>query len=165
MQAWNNKGHSLYHLGRYYEALVQFDEALLIDPEYVRAINNKGITLAQIGYYNEAIIYFDKALFIDPEYFKAFNNKGLTLYDIGKYEQSLTYFDKALEIEPENQERIQNRDKSLGLFKVVSSILNSNSIIPIWFTQNGDWFVNGNITKEEFVSGIEYLVEQGIIKV
>ena len=37
--------------------------------------------------------------------------------------------------------------------------------IPDWFKNNAGWWADGLITEDDFVKGIQYLVEQGIIKV
>ena len=37
--------------------------------------------------------------------------------------------------------------------------------IPPWIKNNAEWWSQGLITDDDFVKGIQYLVEQGIIKV
>ena len=37
--------------------------------------------------------------------------------------------------------------------------------IPDWIKNNAGWWADGVITENDFVSGIKYLVEQGIIKI
>ena len=37
--------------------------------------------------------------------------------------------------------------------------------IPNWVRNNAGWWANGLISDDDFVSGIKYLVEQGIIRV
>jgi hypothetical protein len=44
------------------------------------------------------------------------------------------------------------------------TLMNSENI-PSWIKNNADWWSQGLITDEDFVKGIQYLVEQGIIKV
>nr|WP_319537584.1 tetratricopeptide repeat protein [uncultured Methanospirillum sp.] len=59
---WNNKGVALSRLGKYYEAIEAYDQALQIDPEYSSAWNNKGVVLSRLGKYHEALDAFDRAL-------------------------------------------------------------------------------------------------------
>lgn len=47
--AWNNKGLSLYALGRYNEALYCYDKALEVQPNYANAWYNKAKTLDDMG--------------------------------------------------------------------------------------------------------------------
>ncbi|MEX0656878.1 MAG: hypothetical protein WD154_04970 [Nitrosopumilaceae archaeon] len=37
--------------------------------------------------------------------------------------------------------------------------------IPVWIKNNAKWWSEGSIKNEDFVKGIEYLIENGIIKV
>ena len=37
--------------------------------------------------------------------------------------------------------------------------------IPSWLKNNADWWSQGLISDDDFVKGIQYLVEQGIIRV
>ena len=55
-------------LGKYEEAIVEYDKALKVNPKYVDAYNNKGLSLHNLGRYEEAILEYDKALKINPKY-------------------------------------------------------------------------------------------------
>ena len=37
--------------------------------------------------------------------------------------------------------------------------------IPSWIKNNADWWAQGLISDDDFVKGIQFLVEQGIIEV
>jgi len=37
--------------------------------------------------------------------------------------------------------------------------------VPDWIRNNAGWWANGLISEDDFVNGIKYLVEQGIIKI
>ena len=37
--------------------------------------------------------------------------------------------------------------------------------VPDWIRNNAKWWAEGQITEDDFVTGIEFLVKQGIIKV
>jgi len=41
----------------------------------------------------------------------------------------------------------------------------SGQKVPVWIKNNAWYWAEGLITEDDFVSGIKYLVEQGIIKV
>ena len=45
------------------------------------------------------------------------------------------------------------------------SVLADSSSIPEWVKNNAKWWSEGSIGNEDFVKGIEYLIENGIIKV
>ncbi len=37
--------------------------------------------------------------------------------------------------------------------------------IPDWIKNNAGWWANGQISDKDFVSGIQYLIENGIMKI
>ena len=37
--------------------------------------------------------------------------------------------------------------------------------IPSWIKNNAGWWANGQISDKDFVSGIQYLIENGIMKI
>jgi hypothetical protein len=45
------------------------------------------------------------------------------------------------------------------------SVDKNNIVIPEWIKQNAKWWVNGEISDEGFIAGIQYLVKTGIIRV
>ncbi len=46
-----------------------------------------------------------------------------------------------------------------------SSVESSNSAIPQWVKNNAGWWADDIISEDDFISGIEYLVNNGIISV
>ena len=62
---WNDKGNSLYSLGRHEEAIACCDEAIKLDPENSGAWNNKGDSLKKLGRDEEAEQCFAKAKELD----------------------------------------------------------------------------------------------------
>lgn len=65
---WNNKGVVLSKLGRYAEAIDAYNQALVLNPDYVNAWNNKGVALSKLKNYTDAIDAFDQALQSAPGY-------------------------------------------------------------------------------------------------
>ncbi len=61
-----SKGKSLLEEGNFEEALSNFEQALLQDPEDPDLWNHKGAALRSMGRYDEAIECFNKSLTIDP---------------------------------------------------------------------------------------------------
>ena len=110
---WNNKGSSLYSLGRYDDAIRCHDKALELDPRDTAAWNNKGGSLANLNRYDEAIRCYDRALELDPRDAKAWNNKGLSLAKLGRYDDAIRCYDKALELDPRDAKAWNNKGNSL----------------------------------------------------
>ena len=90
-----------------FDALININKVLELDPNYPDGIHNKKIILNMIGQkydqehnFQSAISYYDKILEIDPEYIDALNNKAASLYLMGQFEESIVFYDKALLVDP-----------------------------------------------------------------
>ncbi len=60
-EAWNNKGRTLYGLGKYNEAIQAYDKVIEINPRAADAWNSKGIIFRLLGRTTEANAAFAKA--------------------------------------------------------------------------------------------------------
>ena len=56
-----------------------------------------------------------------------------------------------------------------GIMQIPETAQSSNGEgseeIPSWIKNNADWWSQGLISDDDFVKGVQYLVEQGIIKI
>jgi Tfp pilus assembly protein PilF len=78
-EIYNNYGAALYGQGLYDEAVLQFNEAIKIYPNYAIAYNNRGLAFAEKGDLARAAADFDQALRINPYYYDAQFNRSLLL--------------------------------------------------------------------------------------
>jgi len=89
-------------LGEYQLALVHFDKALTLRPEFSDAWNNKGTVHLKLRQWDQAINCFQKAsgdiLYRTPHF--AYNNLGLAYYGKGEYRKAIAGYQKALEVSP-----------------------------------------------------------------
>jgi len=111
---WNNKGASLYALGRYEEAINCLAKAIEIEPHDAVAWNNKGNPLRSLGRHEESLACYSKALEINSRVAGFWSNKGLTLCALGRYEEALTCYSKSLEIEPQQAGVLSNKGLALS---------------------------------------------------
>lgn len=37
--------------------------------------------------------------------------------------------------------------------------------VPLWIQNNAKWWAEGSITEDEYIEGIEFLINQGIMKI
>jgi predicted negative regulator of RcsB-dependent stress response len=100
--AWTHTihGHELWAADRHQEAVMQYEQALRIDPDYAEAHNDLGYALEQAGRFTDAIEHYEIALRMDPDLAEAHNNLGLVLYQTGKSEEAIEQFQQALRIQP-----------------------------------------------------------------
>ena len=125
-----------------------------------------------------SMLEFYKALEINPKSILALNGMAIGFGNFGEYAEAKQYLQKSLEIEPDN-EITQNyllsleklREKySLNVFEdptekpAFLQMIEERSI-PYWIKNNAKWWADNKISDSDFITGIEYLVENNIIKI
>jgi tetratricopeptide (TPR) repeat protein len=113
---WFEEGRTFLNQSRYDDAIVAFDKALELDPQYIGAWKGKGSAYLSQQEYYEAIKAFDKALELDPQLTLVWNNKGIAHFLLGQlmYEEALQAREKALELDPENADAWQGKGDVLS---------------------------------------------------
>ena len=102
-RARNSLGAALGNQGLTSEAIVQFTEALRLDPDVSQSFHihhNLGRALSDLGKVDEAIGHFKEALRQQPNYPEAHNNLGLALSRQGQHTAAIAEFRLALEDRP-----------------------------------------------------------------
>ena len=92
-------GLALDQQGRLEEAVLQYNKALQIRPEFALAHNNLGAALSRQGKLNEAIYHYDRALQIDPSYSKAYYNLAKIYLSMNRIERAIHYLHEALRVD------------------------------------------------------------------
>ena len=82
------------------EALLSFEQAIAIKPDYYDAWLNRGIVLNLKKKYEEALLSYDRAIQIEFDSYIAWLQKGAILFRQKKYKEALLSFERAIEIEP-----------------------------------------------------------------
>jgi hypothetical protein len=126
-----------------------------------------------------SILEFYKAAEINPNSVIALNGLGLGFGNFGEYLEAEKYFKKSIKLEPNNP-ITQNYIKSLETIKKKYSIvvlenptkkpaflqqIDGEKPIPYWIKNNAEWWSEDKINDDDFISGIEYLVNQRIINI
>jgi len=125
-----------------------------------------------------SMLEFYKALEINPNSVLAMNGLGLGFGNFGEYSEAETYFKKSLEINPDNKVTqnylisLENLKKkySLNIFENPTKKpdflkMMEEDTIPSWVKNNAGWWADNKINDKDFISGIEHLIENKIIKV
>ena len=103
-------------LYRFNEAIVQYDKAVEINPNFAEAYNNRGISFNNLNRFEDAIMSFDKALDLDREHMLASQNKEFSLQKLEKFQKSIQSYDNAIKNNPDNAENYFK--KAWLLFKI-----------------------------------------------
>jgi tetratricopeptide (TPR) repeat protein len=100
--AYHNRGTALATIGRFTEALANFETAIALRPDFVEAYNSKGLALRDLGHPEGALSSFEKAIALKPDFAAAFCNRGDALVDLRRHEEALTNFQQAITLQPDH---------------------------------------------------------------
>jgi protein O-mannosyl-transferase len=101
--AHNNLGVVISQKGEIDEAIVHYQTALQLQPDYSDADYNLGNALLQKGEIDEAISYFREALEIRPNYM-AHEGLGVGLVRRGEVREAILHFEAAVRLRPNDPE-------------------------------------------------------------
>ncbi len=93
------KGQALMHLGQAEEALICFDNAILIDPENADALVKKGMALEKLQKMEEALASYDRAIATNSSLTLAYLYKGAVCNRLQRFREALECYEKALKTE------------------------------------------------------------------
>lgn len=96
--AHNNLGSALLQKGEMDGAIVQFKDALTVDPDDAAAYYNLGNALLQNGKADEAIAQFQAVVKLDPKNAMAHYNQGNALLQAGQMEAASSQLQQALKL-------------------------------------------------------------------
>jgi Flp pilus assembly protein TadD len=96
----NQFGLVLSDENKYEEAILHYQEAIQLQPNFGEAYNNLGVALLNLKRYDEALGYFKEAVRLQPGLYKTYNNIGNILVYQGKYDEAIQMYRKSLEIQP-----------------------------------------------------------------
>lgn len=106
---------AMYQLGRYYqakvnyaEAIAAYEKALQADPGHVEAHNGLGVTHCLQDRHELALQYFRKAIGMAPLAAHLHNNLGYAHLVHGQEAEAVSAFERALVLEPQNQRARHN---------------------------------------------------------
>jgi tetratricopeptide (TPR) repeat protein len=106
--AYANYGRALVDANRVDEAMVQYQRALGLNPNYADAEYDLGLAYAHKGQSAEAIDHYQKALKINPDSASAHNNLGNVFFKIGQLDQAEAQYEAALKTKPDYGEAHNN---------------------------------------------------------
>jgi tetratricopeptide (TPR) repeat protein len=85
--------------GQKEEALVEYDKALSIEPDFVEAMVNRGAVYNELGRIPDAIASFQKALALKPNDTRALVNLGNSYYALKDYGNAMKQYELAVAVD------------------------------------------------------------------
>jgi len=99
-EEYNNQGLAYRRIGKYDQAISDFNKAVEINPKYAQSFFNRGVAYMGKDQCDQAISDYTKALEIDPRYEIASFALGVAYMSKGQYDQAISDLTKAIEINP-----------------------------------------------------------------
>jgi tetratricopeptide (TPR) repeat protein len=103
------------NLGRYDEALADFNRAIELNPDRARVIADRGETYRLAGRFDEALADFNRAIELDPDYTWAIASRGQTYQALRRFDEALADFARAIELDPDRDWVIADRGETYRL--------------------------------------------------
>jgi tetratricopeptide (TPR) repeat protein len=99
---WANRGNQFYRLERFTEALLAFDQAIALQPDFHQAWYGKAQVLSTQGDYENALESFNQVLQLQPNFPTLWRDRALVYVLIGQSEAAVADFDRAVLQTPED---------------------------------------------------------------
>jgi tetratricopeptide (TPR) repeat protein len=109
----NLLGKALEQVGNPLEAMMAYDAAIALDPNFAEAHGNRATLLTQARMYDDALAAYDRALELDPKSLADWINRGALLQETGRHEEALANYDRALAFAPNDPSLLTNRATTL----------------------------------------------------
>ena len=108
-EAQHSRGETKYFAKDYKNAIVEFDKAIEINPEHIRAYYKRGRTKYKLDDYKGAIDGYTHAIKLNPKHFRAYYNRGIAKYDINDYAGAIDDYTHAIKIDSDKAKTYSNR--------------------------------------------------------
>lgn len=125
-------GYCHSYLNEFNEAINDYDQAILADPNLAPAYNGRGSSYGDSGQYERAFQDCDQAILLDPDYAAAYSNRGYMYNELGQYERAIQDLNQAILIDPNLEQAYNNRGYSyIGLGQYIRAISDLDQAILI----------------------------------
>jgi|GEM_PF-3713108 len=104
-----NRGLAYYKLGQAKRAILNFNQALKIEPRRAHTYNDRGRSYQSLGDLQAALENYNQALKLDPKFSEAYSNRGIIHARLGKTNLALDDQTRALHLNPHFAAAYYNR--------------------------------------------------------
>jgi tetratricopeptide (TPR) repeat protein len=128
------RGDNFSAIKDYGHAILDYDQAIHLRPEYAEAYNNRGYAYYWKGDATQAIADYSRAIELRPNYAYAYNNRGAAYMASGHPDQAISDFNHALELQPDFPQAYINRGNAylrLGHFGLALADFRQGGANPV----------------------------------
>ncbi|SRR6266498_3283781 len=104
-----SRGRAYSKNGDYGRAILDFDQAIRLEPSNVAAVYERGWAHHDNGAYDLAIQDFDQAVNLKPDSSEPLYSRGTAYHDKGEYDRAIQDYDRAIQIKPDHAKAFHNR--------------------------------------------------------
>src|SRR5262249_7182643 len=95
------EGERFYELQQFESAVLSFQKAIILKPDFANAYNELGMTYAALGRHQKSVEYLQAAIRLKPQFAVAHNNLGCEYFEMGKLDLAIKAFQQALAQKPD----------------------------------------------------------------
>ena len=127
-----NRGNALFNSRNYQEALVNFDQAITLNPNSTDAWYGKGITLKNLKRHQEALASFDQVISLKPNFSNAWYYRGIALGLLKRHQEAIASFNQAINLKPDSPNAWYDRGIALSILGQYKEAIDSfNQVIAL----------------------------------
>ena len=94
---------------QYQSAIQDYNKAIRLNPQYVKAYNNRGIAYYKLKEPLLAIRDFDKAVGLEPDFAEAYFNRGNAHTKLGQYQVAIKNYSQSIRLKQDYVQAYDNR--------------------------------------------------------
>ena len=111
--AYGERGSGYHDVGRYVDALADYNRAVELDPESAQTIASRGDVFRHLIHYDESISDYSRAIELNPKSARFIAGRGGTYSDMGRFNDAIADYDQAIELDPKSARTIALRGYAL----------------------------------------------------
>ena len=105
-------------MGRYDDAITDYDKAIRLKPDFAEAYSNRGNTKEALGRHDDAIADHDEAIHLKPDFAEAYYNRGVSKVQQGRHDDAIADCNEAIRLKPDYAEAYINRGRMKSMLSL-----------------------------------------------
>ena len=114
---WFQKGNDASEAKEYQNAIIYYNKAIQLKPDYAEAYYNRGCAKDELKDYTGAIADYNNAIRLKPDYADAYFNRGLVKKNTLDYTGAITDYNKSIQLNPDDADAYYNRGNAKSSLK------------------------------------------------